>query len=265
MTTVERWMSPRTPGPIRTLARSSPRTAGCPARSMPSPPSLAASQMTIRPTRSPPESISRLLAGSSLGPGPHRLRRYAGQLAQQESRPPVDVVLADDLAHPGHAGRPLLRRRLHRRADRLRRLVEVVGVDQQRVAQLARAPREAAQDQHAVPVVANGDELLRDQVHPVVERGHHAEVGVTVEGPDRLAIVVALAVDDGPPAPRPDGPVHPVERVLDLLLQLLVPLDPAPARGRELDEDEALAVGGVALEETLEGEEPLGEPLCIVD
>src|SRR6267143_2994591 len=265
MKTGERWTSPRTPGPIRTPARSSPRTAGCPTRSRPSPPSLAASQMTTRPTRSSPESVKRLPAGPSWGTRPDRLRRHTGQLAQQEPGPPVDVVLADDLAHPGHARRPLLRRGLHRGADRLRHLIEVVGVDQQRVAQLARAPREAAQDQHTVPVVANGDELLGDQVHPVVERGHHAEVGVTVEGPDREAIVVAFPVDDRPPAPRTDGPVHQVERVLDLELQLMVALDPAEARGRELDEDEALAVGGVALEETLEGEEPFGEPLRVVD
>ena len=48
-------------------------------------------------------------------------------------------------------------------------LLDVVRVDDQRLGQLARRAGELRQHQHALLVVARGDELLRHQVHAVVQ------------------------------------------------------------------------------------------------
>ena len=48
-------------------------------------------------------------------------------------------------------------------------LVEIVRVHQQRLPQLARGAGEAREDQHPALVVARRHELLRDEVHAVVQ------------------------------------------------------------------------------------------------
>ena len=53
--------------------------------------------------------------------------------------------------------------------QRGRALVDVVGIDDQRLGELARRAGELAEDQHAALVVARGDELLGHQVHAVVQ------------------------------------------------------------------------------------------------
>ena len=101
---------------------------------------------------------------------------------QHPPGPAIDV----ELAHGACAGSPCAR------AARPRgmvsacwmasaHLLDVVGVDDQRLGQLARRAGEAAQDQHALLVVARGDELLGDQVHAVVQAGHQADVGSAVQ------------------------------------------------------------------------------------
>ena len=61
--------------------------------------------------------------------------------------------------------------------QRVGALLDVVRIDEQRVLQLARGAGEAAQHEHALLVVARGDEFLADQVHAVVQAGHQADVG----------------------------------------------------------------------------------------
>ena len=91
-----------------------------------------------------------------------------------------------------------------------------VGIDEQRLGHLARGAGERREDQHALAIVARRDELLRDEVHAVVQRRDHADVGRAVAGEDvfdavmrarqddRLPVVDAvLRVDAAPPARRP--------------------------------------------------------------
>jgi hypothetical protein len=52
----------------------------------------------------------------------------------------------------------------------------VVGVDDQRLGELARGAGELAEHEHALLVVAGGDELLGDEVHAVVQAAHVADV-----------------------------------------------------------------------------------------
>src|SRR5688572_32354995 len=94
--------------------------------------------------------------------GPARNPR---QLREQESRPAEDVVLPYVAPHPTHAGAAVLRIHGHGAMDGRGDVLHVVGVDQQRVPELVGGPREAAEDQGAVVVVARGHVLLRDEVH----------------------------------------------------------------------------------------------------
>src|SRR5881396_3180442 len=193
-----------------------------------------------------------------------RLDRDSGELAQEEPGPAVDVVLGHHVAHPRHPRPPLVLGHLQGRADRLGGPGEVVRVDDERVPQLVGRAREPAQDEHAVLVVANRDELLGDEVHAVVERGDHAEVRVTVVGPDLAVLVVAGEVQDRPPARGPERLVHLADGLLDLQRELRVALDRGAARRGELHEHDAPAVLRVALEEPPERAEALGEPLRVV-
>src|SRR5713226_10102759 len=193
------------------------------------------------------------------------LLRNPRQIVQQQPRPPIDVVLANGLAHPHHSRSPLLRGHGHRRSYGIGHAVDVVRVDEQRIAELGGGTGELAQDQDSVIVVADGDELLGHEVHPVMQGGDHAEVGVAIERPDVPMLVMALEVDDGPPAPRLERAIDPLHGRLHLRLELLVAPDGAAARRRELDEDEALAIFGESLEEPPDGEEPLGDPLGVVE
>ena len=59
-----------------------------------------------------------------------------GELAQQAAGPAVDVLLLHLSAEAGHAGPTLALRHLERTADGRRRVLDVVGVHQQRIAQL---------------------------------------------------------------------------------------------------------------------------------
>ena len=63
-----------------------------------------------------------------------------------------------------------------RARDRRGEAALVVRIDDQRLGQLLRGAGQLAQNQHAVEVVARGDELLGDEVHPVVQRRDDAEV-----------------------------------------------------------------------------------------
>ena len=90
------------------------------------------------------------------------------------------------------------------RADRMASAISSManGIDLQRVGQLAGRAGELAEDQHAVLVGPAGDELLGDQVHPVVQRADDAEVGQPVQGHHLDRPEVLLAVDDGRPSRR---------------------------------------------------------------
>ena len=128
-----------------------------------------------------------------------------------------------------------------------------------------RSAGEAAQDERAVLVVAHRDELLRHQVHAVVERGHHAEVGVTVVGPDIAVLMMRLQIEEGPPRLRLERLVQLPDPVLDLALDLLVAIDHPAAGSGELHEYEPLAVFGIGLEEEAQRPDPLRQALGVVD
>ena len=74
----------------------------------------------------------------------------------------------------------ILRRRSHTGISTARSIAAVnplivVRIDDQGLRELLRGAGQLAQNQHAVVIVARGDEFLRDQIHPVVQRRDDAE------------------------------------------------------------------------------------------
>ena len=53
----------------------------------------------------------------------------------------------------------------------------MVRVDDQRFVQLLGGTGELAEDQHPLLVIAGSHELFCHQIHPVMQAGHHADVG----------------------------------------------------------------------------------------
>ena len=108
---------------------------------------------------------------------------------------------------------------------------------------------EAAQDQDAVVVVACGHELLGDQVHAVVQRGHHAEIRQPVKDVDFPVVVMTLAVHDRLPATLAQVGVERAHHLSGFFLHRLIARDAAAARRRDLDERESPPVLRPALKE----------------
>ena len=97
--------------------------------------------------------------------------------------------------HPGHALAWVHR---NRPLDRARETLDVVRVDDDRLFQFLRSARHFAQHQDAAKVVARGNELLGDQVHPVVEGADDAEVGEPIEGHELPDAERGLTISDRP-------------------------------------------------------------------
>ena len=90
----------------------------------------------------------------------------------------------------------LVRRHRQRDVERGGALVGIVRVDDQRFGQLARRAGEARQDQHALLVVACGNEFLRHQIHPVVQAADETEVRGAMVFVDQLRLVMLGDQDD---------------------------------------------------------------------
>ena len=88
-----------------------------------------------------------------------------------------------------------------RQVERLRALVGVVRIHDQRFGELTRRAGELAEQEHAAFIVARGDELLRDEIHPVVQAADEAEIGRAIVLVDLVGIVVLDEQHDGRRAP----------------------------------------------------------------
>ena len=90
---------------------------------------------------------------ASRGRAVELLPRDARELGEQEARPAEDVVLADVGPHAAHARATVVRVQGHGAMDGGGHVLDVVGVDHERIAKLVGCAGEPAQDQHAVLVI----------------------------------------------------------------------------------------------------------------
>jgi hypothetical protein len=120
-----------------------------------------------------------------------RAQPPAAGVGQHAAGPAVDVEFAHRAAQAGHALALLGSGHGGGAVQRVGGLLDVVRVDDQRLGHLARGAGEAAEHQHALFVVARGDEFLAHQVHAVVQAGDDADVGGAEQLVDRVGLVVA--------------------------------------------------------------------------
>ena len=118
---------------------------------------------------------------------------------QQRVGPVEDGVRADPLAQRAHPAPLILGRHQERGVQAVGKRIDRERIDVHRVFELARRAGEFRQHQHAVFVAARSDEFLRDQIHAVVQRRHHAHVGGAIHARDRFGLVMLRAVDDRQP------------------------------------------------------------------
>ena len=112
----------------------------------------------------------------------------------------------------------------------------------------------------------HGDELLGDEVHPVLKRRHEADLGRAVVreqpvGRDAAVEVVHRHVEPG----LGEAAVDAADELLDGSPQLPVLADLAAARHRHLDEGDLAAQIRPQLEQELDRAQALRDPLCVVE
>ena len=146
----------------------------------------------------------------------------ARRVHQHPPRPAVDVELGQQGAHRPHPVALLLLRHEERRLEGRAGLLQVVRVDAEGLGQLAGGAREVAEDQHALLVVPCRDELLRHQVHAVVQAAHVAHVRRPVVAEDGGRLVVRTPQDHGPVAARREALVDASGDLDHVLVQLPV-------------------------------------------
>ena len=125
--------------------------------------------------------------------------------------------------------------------------------------------REAAQDQHAVKIVARSHEFLRHQIHAVVQRRHQAEIGGAVIRQNLLVAVLAVQEHDGLPVAGLEAAVDAFGFLEHFLHQILIAPDVRAAGRADLHERELAPVGGILFEKALDGAEALRNALGVID
>ncbi len=183
----------------------------------------------------------------------------------ERARPAVDVVRHDALAQDRHPGAALLGRHRERAVERRRGLLDVVGVDEERLRQLGRGARELGKHEHAVAVRPRRHELLRDEVHPVAQRRDEDRVRGAVEGDELRLREGSVEVVDRGPARRGELALQPADHRLDLVTELAVGADVLARGDGHLHEPHLPAQLRVVHEERLERREPAGDPLRVVE
>ncbi len=187
------------------------------------------------------------------------------QVADQLRRPSIDIAFSNHATQVTHAVVPLVRGHLESRADAFRELFDVVRVHDERIVQLGRRAGELAQDQHAVLILARRDELLRDQIHPVVQRSDQAEIGGLVQLLDVVVTVVLGEQQNRLPSAALKLPVDSLGFRFHFEQQILVAFDLRPARRADLHEGETFPVGRMLLEQTFDGSKPFDDAFRVVD
>ena len=151
--------------------------------------------------------------------------------------------------------------------QRRRALVGVVGIDDERLRQLARGAGELGEHEHAALVVARGDELLGDEVHAVVQAADEAHVGGAVVLVDLVRLVMlgsSRMIGGG--AALGEARVDRVDERAHALLVVAGSRSMLDARRRgDLDERELPDPLRLQLEQALDRAEALDDALGVVE
>jgi hypothetical protein len=182
----------------------------------------------------------------------------------QPAGPAVDVELRHLGAQRAHASALLLGRHVEGAGQRHGGLLDVVGVHEQGLLEVARGAGEAAEHEHAAQVVARGHEFLGHEVHAVVQAAHVADVGGAVVAHDDVRLVVLAQQDERLPVRSAIRGVDARGRLLEAPVEVLVGGDGRAAGRGQLHEDEAPAKLRPQLQQLLHRQHALLEALGVV-
>ncbi len=139
---------------------------------------------------------------------------------------------------------------------------DVVRVDEEGRLQLLGGAGELREHEHARVVGGlGGDELLGDEVHPVLERRDEADPGLAVEAAERAAVIAAGEVADGHPVEVGIVGVDASGEAVEFLAQDLVGVHRLARGGGYLQEADAAAQLLVVVEHAAEGLHALRQAL----
>lgn len=194
-----------------------------------------------------------------------RIEANLAYLSDQAGGPSVHVVFANIFAHPVHAHLLFFGAHLESSTDCLGCLIDIVGIDLQRISQFPRRAREAAQDEHPSLVTPRGDEFLCDEVHSIVQRGHKAQISGAVIRKDFMVIMMPFQKNYRPPPISLELPVDALRLGLHFGLKIVVALDMRAARCANLHEREDTLIAGILLQESFHREEALQNSFCLIE
>ena len=152
------------------------------------------------------------------------------------------------------------------RADHVGGLLDVVGIDDERIRQLLRRSGELRQDEHTgVLGVLRGHVLLGHQVHAVAQRRHHADAGGAVDAGQPPARRGAMDVVDRHPVELAEAAVDRACERLQLLADVGIGLHAGARRRRDLRQHHLALILRVLLQEAAEGLELVRQALGVVE
>ena len=228
----------------------------------------------MRPRAREKRSVSFASSSSSRNGGGFRRRsrrELRASRVRKASRPAAAVERLDAFRHGLQPSPPLARGELEGRAELVDDAVDVPRVHEQRSREHLGGACELRQEQRAAPAAGQAglglaeDVLMRDEVHPVAQRGHHHHVRPPVERDEARLRDVAMQVLDGRDARLPEAAVDARDQELDLVA--LRPVLRALEAGRDehLEHRRRARTRRVSLEEALVRDQLLRDPLRVVE
>src|SRR5579859_2688051 len=157
------------------------------------------------------------------------------QIGKKVRGPAVDVVLPHGMAHALHSLGLFLLRHFQCAVNGAGELSNVVGVHKHRVGQFVRSSSERAQEENSALILARRHELLGYEVHPIVERGHHAKGSGPIEASNLFMRMVFLAKNDRFPPRRLEAGVDAVRLRTHFVQEILVSLDEVSAEADRIN------------------------------
>ena len=204
-------------------------------------------------------------------PAPALAAGVPAETSEEPLGPAPAVEILDPLRHRLEAPLPLSRRQLERGGEVLDDSVHVPRVDEERAREDLSGAGELGQQERTTPAARQPrlglteHELLRDEVHPVAQRGHHHHVRAPIEGDEALLRDVPMDVLDGRHAGTSVAAVDPGDEELDLVALRPVVGAVEPRRHDDLDHRRRPRSLRILLEEPLESVELLRDALRVVE
>ena len=142
---------------------------------------------------------------------------------------------------------------------------KIIGIDQNRsTTQLLSSARELTYDQNPAFVDLGRAELLRNQIHPVLQRSDQANISGAIVGEKLLAAKITMDVMNRNPSRLCELAIDLAHQQFYFAPEMLVIRDLFPAGNNHLHKRDVAAQFRTATQQEPERFEPLGNPLGVI-